>query len=447
MVLRKLQIDVDLNKAVRYNPEIWGRVGDKDLVQLNVSTFDTSDDIKEVVDLTGATMYFTFARPDNTYFRDSLSVSNPDLKNGTFDYTLPANAFAQAGVFNCHFRIEEGGTTKRRTSTRDFKLIVAPDPLQGNIAMPNFASDIDQLNADIQAEIADSRAELDQALAELATASSNLDDAVVKANEISESIMNNQVVKITDTTNWQKGGKITADNGYSKAVPSGVVDWNAFTETGFYSVYATQLTANKPPAVGLYLDVEIHRRSGDTTYQRVTDITNNRTYYRVQLTGVWTAWTEGETVAGAQTKADKALTDAKADATTKANTAETNAKSHTDNYFVSKPIASGIAVYLSDTQSYTWNHANMKKGLYVEVVRYQVGTGSLDYGKFEIFLAKDFIDRNLGKACWLPMPQSTNGEKKAVKFTVSGSTGTITGYASNAASPDSSWAVSNLRME
>lgn len=152
---------------------------------------------------------------------------------------------------------------------------------------------------------------------------------------------------------------------------------------------------------------------------------------------------EMETTKGSQAKADKALTDA----TTKANTAEANSKTYTDSYFASKTIASNLAIYLSDAQSYTWNHANMKKGLYIEVVRYQVGTGSLDYGKFEIFLAKDFIDRNLGKACWLPMPQSTNGEKKAVKFTVSGNIGTITGYASNAASPDYSWAVSNIRME
>ncbi|MBC1524437.1 BppU family phage baseplate upper protein [Listeria booriae] len=308
MVLRKLQIDVDLNKVVRYNPEVWGRVGDKDLVVLSVSTFDTSDDIKKVVDLTGATMYFTFARPDGTYFRDSLSISNTDLKNGKFDYTLPANVFAQAGVFNCHFRIEQGGTTKNRTSTRDFKLVIEADPLQGNIAMPNFASDIDQLNADIQAEIADSRAELDDALAELATASSGVDAAVLRANEVIASIEVNQVVPISSTTNWQKGVKITADNGYSKAVPVGVADWNAFTETGFYSIYATSLMANKPPAVGLYLDVEIHRRSGDTTFQRVTDITNNRTYYRSQMAGVWTAWAEGETVAGAQEKANTVKT-------------------------------------------------------------------------------------------------------------------------------------------
>ncbi|MBC6308106.1 hypothetical protein HCJ66_00935 [Listeria sp. FSL L7-1582] len=192
-----------------------------------------------------------------------------------------------------------------------------------------------------------------------------------------------------------------------------------------------------------------------------------------------TNWNAKETVSGAQEKANAAIDTSKSYTDTsmanhandvvkhltasertdwnaketptgaqgKANTAENNAKSYTDSYFTSKTIVSNVAVYLSDTQSYTWNHVNMKKGLYIEVVRYQVGTGSLDYGKFEIFLAKDFIDRNLGKACWLPMPQSVNGEKKAVKFTVSGSTGTITGYASNAASPDSSWAISNIRME
>ncbi|MBA3926528.1 hypothetical protein [Listeria rustica] len=145
-----------------------------------------------------------------------------------------------------------------------------------------------------------------------------------------------------------------------------------------------------------------------------------------------TDWNAKETPTGAQGKA---------------NTAENNAKSYTDSYFSSKTIVSNVAVYLSDTQSYTWNHTNMKKGMYIEVVRYTVGTGSNDYGYHEIFISKDFIERRLGKACWLPMPQSVNGEKKAVKFTLSGGTGTITGYASNASSPDSSWAVSNIRYE
>lgn len=452
MVLRKLQIDVDLNKVVRYNPEVWGRVGDKDLVVLNVSAFDTSDDIKKVVDLTGATMYFTFARPDGTYFRDSLSISNPDLKNGKFDYTLPANAFAQAGVFNCHFRIEQGGTTKNRTSTRDFKLVVEADPLQGNIAMPNFASDIDQLNADIQAEIAESQTQLNNALGDLATASTKVDAAVLKANDVIAAITTNLVVKTADTVNWQKA-KLTTDAGTAK-VPPDVTILAAITEQGsFYinSTAAAKLTDAPVAGTGAFR-LENHKLVSGTAieqharYFSPSNASANRHFFRYVGATV-SPWREYEDTTGAQTKADKALADAKTDATTKANTAETNSKSYTDSYFASKTIASNLAVYLSDTQSYTWNHANMKKGLYIEVVRYQVGTGSLDYGKFEIFLAKDFIDRNLGKACWLPMPQSINGEKKAVKLTVSGSTGTVTGYASNAASPDSSWAISNLRME
>ncbi|MBC2190544.1 BppU family phage baseplate upper protein [Listeria booriae] len=154
-------------------------------------------------------------------------------------------------------------------------------------------------------------------------------------------------------------------------------------------------------------------------------------------------WVEFETVAGAQTKADKALSDA----TIKANTVEANSKSYTDSYFASKTIASNLAIYLSDTQSYTWNHTNMKKGLYVEVVRYTVGTGSNDYGYNEIFISKELIERRLGKACWFAMPATVNGEKKCIKFTLNGAVGTLTGYASNATSPDSGWAISNIRME
>lgn len=395
MVLRKLQIDVDLNKVVRYNPEVWGRVGDKDLVVLNVSAFDTSDDIKEVVDLTGATMYFTFARPDGTYFRDSLSISNPDLKNGKFDYTLPANAFAQAGVFNCHFRIEQGGTTKNRTSTRDFKLVVDADPLQGNIAMPNFASDIDQLNADIQAEIADSRAELDDALAELATATTGVDAAVLRANAVIASIDANQVVPISSTTNWQKGVKITADNGYSKGVPAGVADWNAFTETGLYSVYATSLMANKPPAVGLYLDVEIHRRSGDTTFQRVTDITNNKTYYRSQMVGVWTAWAEGETVANAQIKADNALA---------------SSKTYSNNQRLSKMVFSGVDLFNVEKE-YLYNLAADEELIEIRMFwgRYDKANWVIfdyDYSEISTYTAVQLNVIGEGKRCKIAMPDT-----------------------------------------
>ncbi|KGL45392.1 hypothetical protein EP56_07495 [Listeriaceae bacterium FSL A5-0209] len=251
--------------------------------------------------------------------------------------------------------------------------------------------------------------------------------------------------------------RVNGSNTLTDAIVTSNDDFNNILEFG-RNYYISTSAKNAPVTVGTdTAGTAIAYVRSTSSIGQVYYHYNGRMFYRYlrnsPLTPYTTSktdangWVEFETVAGAQTKADKALTDAKTDATAKANTTETNSKTYTDSYFASKTIASNLAIYLSDAQSYTWNHANMKKGLYIEVVRYQVGTGSLDYGKFEIFLAKDFIDRNLGKACWLPMPQSINGEKKAVKFTVSGITGTITGYASNAATPDSSWAVSNLRME
>lgn len=246
--------------------------------------------------------------------------------------------------------------------------------------------------------------------------------------------------------------KINGANTLTDAILSGD-DFNNLLDFG-KNYYISSSAKNAPLSVGTDTagTASAYVRSASSIGQVYYNY-NGRTFYRYLRNSPLSAyvtsktdangWVEFETTNGAQTKADKALSDA----TTKVNAAEANSKSYTDSYFASKTIASNLAIYLSDAQSYTWNHANMKKGLYIEVVRYQVGTGSLDYGKFEIFLAKDFIDRNLGKACWLPMPQSTNGEKKAVKFTVSGNIGTITGYASNAASPDYSWAVSNIRME
>ncbi|EUJ51788.1 BppU family phage baseplate upper protein [Paenilisteria rocourtiae] len=250
---------------------------------------------------------------------------------------------------------------------------------------------------------------------------------------------------------------INGSNALTDAIVSSNDDFNNVLEFG-RNYYISASAKNAPVAVGT------DTAGSATAYVRsVSSIGqvyyhyNGRLFYRYMrnsplapyVTSKTDAngWVEFETVVGAQTKADKALSDAKTDATTKANTAETNSKAYTDSYFASKTIASNLAIYLSDTQSYTWNHANMKKGMYIEVVRYTVGTGSNDYGYFEIFVSKDFIERRLGKACWLPIPQSASGEKKAVKFAISGNVGTLTGYASNATSPDSAWAVSNLRID
>lgn len=251
--------------------------------------------------------------------------------------------------------------------------------------------------------------------------------------------------------------RVNGSNTLTDAIVTSNDDFNSVLEFG-RNYYISSSAKNAPVAVGTDTagSASAYVRSISSIGQ-VYYHYSGRLFYRYMrnspLTPYTTSktdangWVEFETTSGAQAKADKALSDAKTDATTKANTAETNSKVYTDSYFASKTILSNVAIYLSDTQSYTWNHANMKKGLYIEVVRYTVGTGSNDYGYFEIFVSKDFIERRLGKACWLPIPQSASGEKKAVKFAISGNVGTLTGYASNATSPDSAWAVSNLRID
>ncbi|MBC1420079.1 SGNH/GDSL hydrolase family protein [Listeria fleischmannii] len=130
----------------------------------------------------------------------------------------------------------------------------------------------------------------------------------------------------------------------------------------------------------------------------------------------------------------------------KANAAESNAKGYTDSFYERKNILTSTGVYLNDAQSYTFDFSKMKKRLLLEVVRYVPGTGSMTYGKWEIGLSKAFIENNLNTACWIPMP-GTSGEKKAVKFTISGTTATITGYLSNSQVPDNGFAITKIDIE
>ncbi|MBC1290490.1 BppU family phage baseplate upper protein [Listeria booriae] len=365
MALRNIPITVDLNRAVRSNQEIWGRVGDNGLMTLNVSVIDTSDSTKKVVDLTGLTIYFTLVYPDGTYFRDSLNITNRDDKLGTFDYTLTANCFAQAGAFDCHFRIEKGTTTKLRSGTRDFTLTIEADGLQDNIAMPDFASDIDQFNADIQAAIAESQAQLNDALADLATASANVDTAIVKADAVVASINANQVVKITDAANWQKA-KLTNDAGVAKAPPD-VTSLAEITEQGsFYinSTAAAKLT-DAPLTGGFRLEnnrlisgvgIEQHAR-----YFSTTNASALRHFFRYVGASV-TAWREYETTTGSQAKADAAQANAIQFVNTK----------FTDSGWLPLPLKTGFTAGSSTPQYRKIGTLVMYRGL---VIRTSGGTG------------------------------------------------------------------------
>ncbi len=142
-----------------------------------------------------------------------------------------------------------------------------------------------------------------------------------------------------------------------------------------------------------------------------------------------TAWNAKETPQGSQNKA---------------NLAESNAKGYTDSFYQRKNILTSTGIYLFDGQSYSWDHSKMMDGLWIEVVRYTPGTGALTYGHHEFFVSKSLIERNLGEICWSPMPSSPDGEKKEIIFSISGTTGTLTGTAANSQAPSSGWVITKI---
>ncbi|WP_260443271.1 phage baseplate upper protein [Listeria innocua] len=152
-------------------------------------------------------------------------------------------------------------------------------------------------------------------------------------------------------------------------------------------------------------------------------------------------WNAKETVEGAQEKADKALSDAKIDSQDKANKALADANAYTDSYF-NEYVAFEGAVYLVETQTYTWDVSKLKTGVYIEVSRYNPGTGVYEYGFDEIFYSKSFIENHVGKAVWRSMPGSTDNARKEFKFT----TTSLTGYAANSIAPNNNYAVRKIRV-
>ncbi|MBC2132072.1 phage baseplate upper protein [Listeria innocua] len=138
------------------------------------------------------------------------------------------------------------------------------------------------------------------------------------------------------------------------------------------------------------------------------------------------SWDAKESPASSQEKADKALKDA---------------KDYTDTYF-SEYVAFEGAVYLLEAQTYTWDISKLRTGVYIEVSRYNPGTGVYDYGFDEIFFSKSFIETHVGKAVWRSMPGSTDNARKEFKFT----TTSVTGYAANSIAPNNNYAVRKIRV-
>ncbi|MBF2368330.1 phage baseplate upper protein [Listeria welshimeri] len=143
-----------------------------------------------------------------------------------------------------------------------------------------------------------------------------------------------------------------------------------------------------------------------------------------------------ETVTGAQTKADKALADAKEDAVIKVNSALVESKNYTDNTHKETVVWSGASYFL-DTHVFSWDSTKVKHGVLLDFSRYAPGTGVLDYGYIQCFFSKEYLVRNNNKATWIDMPGATDGAKKTIRLTTS----SVSGDASNGQAASTNYAL------
>ncbi|HAC1675974.1 TPA_asm: DUF2479 domain-containing protein [Listeria monocytogenes] len=148
-----------------------------------------------------------------------------------------------------------------------------------------------------------------------------------------------------------------------------------------------------------------------------------------------------ETVTGAQARADKALADAKADASTKFNAATIESKAYTDDIHKETLVWSGSSYFL-ETHSFSWDIAKVKHGVLLEFSRYIPGTGVQDYGYIQYFFSKEYLVRNNNKATWINMPGATDAAKKTVRLTPT----SVSGDATNGQAQSTSYALRTVAI-
>ncbi|WP_379946472.1 glycerophosphodiester phosphodiesterase family protein [Enterococcus devriesei] len=114
-------LNLDISKDPKFNPIIYGRVGDGE--NQRVTIVATGRD--EQIDLTGWTITFegeTSGGKTKVFDSDNIVSTSEGLKKGTFDYIFPNMAFAVAGKYKrAYFSFIKGNV---RDTTGDIKIIV-----------------------------------------------------------------------------------------------------------------------------------------------------------------------------------------------------------------------------------------------------------------------------------------------------------------------------------
>ena len=135
----KLILDINKTQYAQLNSIVTGRVGDKASNVVNVYV-----DNGVPYNLTGLSVFFECAKPDNTFVRDNNGVKIIDATQGYFEYTFPTQTFGFAGkAKRAFFSIENNSTV--RATTQDFELVTLADAQTNRIPSETYISELDEL--------------------------------------------------------------------------------------------------------------------------------------------------------------------------------------------------------------------------------------------------------------------------------------------------------------
>ncbi|MBC1456242.1 tape measure protein [Listeria newyorkensis] len=105
-------------------------------------------------------------------------------------------------------------------------------------------------------------------------------------------------------------------------------------------------------------------------------------------------------------------------------------------YKLKESLGGATSGAISGIVTYTFPADAVKLGLYIDISRYTPGTGALEYGFRTIFIPREAMLENSGKAIWESMV-GTDGAKKIFYATPT----SIRGHADNGASPANGWCI------
>lgn len=304
-IVRPIPYQIDLNTRIRTNPRIVATVGDKDSLTLQVSLTVNGNEF----DLTGWKVYFKALLPNQENFILDDSIVIKDTVAGSFEYTFNTAAFSVPGqIKDAMFMLTKGSTPDQIAHSFYFTYEVKSDPTVGYLQAESFVSDYERFKDELKDLMQDSFDNANAALANSQHAIEEVEAAEGRIDELEEQIQNAQIVKKSDTTNWQKFPNTDANG---MPLVNNLTDWNNILSLNMTrtAIDTNLASLNAPPnSGGRYYDVDIYRRTKTTGHIVATEMVQGKQFFRV-IAGragaeAWRDWVELETTSGSAQKVE-----------------------------------------------------------------------------------------------------------------------------------------------